>query len=96
MTHIDQIIADALAGSPETHVAILAREVLRLRGSALGLGEIGVNPGAIELLGVFFDQRLQVEWEPEKISLDDLSRWVKEARDAVDALRANQGGADHD
>lgn len=31
MTQIDQIIADALAGSPETHVAILAREVLRLR-----------------------------------------------------------------
>ncbi|HNY31746.1 MAG TPA: hypothetical protein PKO15_12730 [Fibrobacteria bacterium] len=95
MTHIDQIIADALAGSPETDVAILAREVVRLRGSALGLGEIGVNPGAIELLGVFFDQRLQVEWEPEKISLDDLSRWAKEARDAVAALRANQGGADH-
>ena len=31
MTKIDQIIADALAGSPETHVAILAREVVRLR-----------------------------------------------------------------
>ena len=31
MTHIDQIVADALAGSPETHVAILAREVVRLR-----------------------------------------------------------------
>lgn len=31
MTRIDQIIADALAGSPETHVAILAREVARLR-----------------------------------------------------------------
>ena len=34
MTQIDQIIADALAGSPETHVAILAREVVRLRGEA--------------------------------------------------------------
>lgn len=31
MTQIDQIIADALAGSPETLVAILAREVVRLR-----------------------------------------------------------------
>ena len=31
MTQIDQIIADALAGSPETHAAILAREVVRLR-----------------------------------------------------------------
>lgn len=31
MTQIDQIIADAIAGSPETHVAILAREVVRLR-----------------------------------------------------------------
>ncbi len=31
MTRIDQIIADSLAGSPETHVAILAREVVRLR-----------------------------------------------------------------
>lgn len=31
MMQIDQIIADALAGSPETHVAILAREVVRLR-----------------------------------------------------------------
>lgn len=95
MSALDQIIADALAGLPETDVAILAREVVRLRESALGLGEIGVNPGAIEFLGVFFDQRLQVEWEPEKISLDDLSRWAKEARGAVVALRANQGGADH-
>ena len=33
MTRIDQIIADALAGSPETHVALLAREVVRLRGA---------------------------------------------------------------
>ena len=31
MTHIDQIIADALAGLPETDVATLAREVVRLR-----------------------------------------------------------------
>ena len=31
MMQLDQIIADALAGSPETHVAILAREVVRLR-----------------------------------------------------------------
>ena len=31
MNAIDQIITDALAGSPETHVAILAREVVRLR-----------------------------------------------------------------
>ena len=31
MPYIDQIITDALAGSPETHVAILAREVVRLR-----------------------------------------------------------------
>ena len=31
MTQIDQIIADALAGLPETDVAILAREVVRLR-----------------------------------------------------------------
>ena len=37
MTHIDQIIADALAGSPETHVAILAREVLRLRRCINGI-----------------------------------------------------------
>ena len=33
MNALDQIIADALAGSPETHVAILAREVARLRGA---------------------------------------------------------------
>lgn len=90
MTQIDQIIADALAGSPETHVAILAREVVRLREQHVSCGEIIVKTGAIELLGVFFDQRLQVEWEPEKISLDDLSRWEKEARAAVGALRANQ------
>lgn len=31
MNALDQIIADALAGSPETHVAMLAREVVRLR-----------------------------------------------------------------
>ena len=31
MMQLDQIIADAIAGSPETHVAILAREVVRLR-----------------------------------------------------------------
>lgn len=34
MTRIDQIVADALAGSLETHVAILAREVVRLQGVA--------------------------------------------------------------
>ena len=31
MTRIDEIIANALAGIPETDVAILAREVVRLR-----------------------------------------------------------------
>lgn len=96
MTQIDQIIADALAGLPETNVAILAREVVRLREQRVSCGEMIVKTGAIELLGVFFDQRLQVEWEPEKISLDDLSRWAKEARGAVAELRSSQGGADHD
>ena len=33
MTRIDEIIANALAGIPETDVAILAREVVRLRGA---------------------------------------------------------------
>ena len=37
MTQIDQIIADALAGIPETDVAILAREVVRLREEAENL-----------------------------------------------------------
>ena len=32
MTRLDEIIANALAGIPETDVAILAREVVRLRG----------------------------------------------------------------
>ena len=33
MTRLDEIIANALAGIPETDVAILAREVVRLRGA---------------------------------------------------------------
>ena len=33
MTRIDEIIANALAGIPETDAAILAREVVRLRGA---------------------------------------------------------------
>lgn len=37
MTQIDQIIADALAGMPETDVAILAREVVRLRRCTNGI-----------------------------------------------------------
>ena len=33
MTRLDEIIANALAGIPETDAAILAREVVRLRGA---------------------------------------------------------------
>ena len=51
MTQIDQIIADALAGSPETHVAILAREVVRLRGEV-----------AVPALPVFVRERIRAEW----------------------------------
>lgn len=37
MPYIDQIITDALAGSPETDVAILAREVVRMRRCINGI-----------------------------------------------------------
>jgi len=58
-------------------------------------GMVGVDAGVLELLGIFFDQRLSVEWEPEKVRLDDLDRWAKESRKAVAeyrALRSQAGG----
>lgn len=59
-------------------------------------GMVGVDAGVLELLGIFFDQRISVEWEPEKVECDDLNRWAKEARKAVQEYRAQQskGGDD--
>lgn len=141
MTQIDQIIADALAGLPETDVAILAREVVRLREApavvvpewdeeafasahatppnpsfeysaamraakagykflasrlrtipadrGLGDGMVGVDRG---------DCALAVEW---RHAVQDLNPGYLEAKDheaceRFNALRTNQGGADHD
>lgn len=53
-------------------------------------GMVGVDAGVLELLGIFFDQRLSVEWEPKKVELDDLDRWAKESRKAVAEYRAQQ------
>jgi hypothetical protein len=58
MTQIDQIIADALAGSPETHVAILAREVVRLRESpAVVVPEIMLSDISNECGAMLCDDR---------------------------------------
>ena len=142
MTQIDQIIADALAGSPETHVAILAREVVRLRGEApavavpewdegafffahatppnpsieysaamraakagyafaisraraipadrvLGEGMVQVSERELACMRAELEYRRAESDEAPDSVLDPL--W-----DAFDALRANQGGADHD
>lgn len=58
MTRIDQIIADAIAGSPETHVAILAREVVRLReAQAVVVPEIMLSDISDECSAMLCDDR---------------------------------------
>lgn len=58
MTRLDEIIANALAGIPETDVAILAREVVRLRGEqAVVVPEIPMGT-ALQRLGLRLTQIL--------------------------------------
>jgi hypothetical protein len=59
MTQIDQIIADALAGLPETHVAILAREVVRLRESPAVVVPELTKAEADSLEQIAIDQSIQ-------------------------------------
>lgn len=80
MTRIDQIIADALAGSPETHVAILAREVARLRD---GLTKIDVY-----IAGKRIVQPTHQEFIDRNFVLDELRGMARD-------IRANQGEFSH-
>ena len=135
MTQIDQIIADALAGSPETHVAILAREVVRLREAPSvvvpeypendfaireSIRSAGGDPDFDQCVhrAGWFDLSSSVRAIPADRVLGDgmaaLRRFAERcaqrdhqpdehigsakcvACEAEDALRANQGGADHD
>jgi hypothetical protein len=58
VSRIDQIIADALAGSPETHVAMLAREVVRLRDApAVVVPEIMLSDISNECGAMLCDDR---------------------------------------
>ena len=138
MTRIDEIIANALAGIPETDVAILAREVVRLREAptvvvpewvaitfasacvkagayaegdlrdAIKNAETGYNFAASRVRAIPADRVLgegerkicSEEW----MYLRSLERYARKhgpesIQDVIvclDALRANQGGADHE
>ena len=90
MNALDQIIADALAGSPETHVAMLAREVVRLR-------EV---PAVV--VPNFSDAEAGVlAWENGYDDGDHLARdlvkaawaYARSNSSTIPALRATQGGA---
>ena len=153
MTQIDQIIADALAGLPETLVAILAREVVRLREApavvvpeypendfairesirsaggdpdfdqcvhragwfdlssrvhaipadrVLGEGERKVDSRRFErMLADESERPYLLELERYVRTMASLQNWQKDTLNfgplkRLDALRANQGGADHD
>ena len=113
MTRIDQIISDALAGSPETHVAILAREVVRLREApavvvppgdtfTLDLDEFGKSLACItinsknrgvgyQLCGTMGDGHFSRR-------TFDITPYLGHCLNLIGirAIRANQGGADHD
>ena len=97
MTRIDQIIADALAGSPETHVAMLAREVVRLREApAVVVPELPTWEDGENKL-----RRGEKLTALEKFVIDhDWHKTDTTFRDGLEAvfaeLRANQGGSDHD
>ena len=43
MTRLEEIIANALAGIPETDTAILAREVVRLRAQSVAMFRAGTR-----------------------------------------------------
>ena len=136
MTRLDEIIENALAGIPETDVAILAREVVRLReeravvvpepdANSAGLVEVRSWIGAIGPVGAMVWVN---PWEAMKVAgvraipadrvlgdgvvavdreeldqlwwIEDPREWRKSleklgAKNGFDALRANQGGADH-
>lgn len=151
MTQIDQIIADALAGLPETDVAILAREVVRLREAPAVVVPELTEDRLSELFGapVMINHNPSVEqigytnrrnafrdgWNSCKKAfqpipagrvlgegmvavdardldsviseIDECSKWPhlcensdihrhSPAGKRIRALRANQGGADHD
>ena len=97
MNALDQIIADAIAGSPEAHVAILAREVVRLREArAVVVPELPTwEDGESKL------RRGEKLTALEKFVIDhDWHKTDTTFRDGLEAvfaeLRANQGGAEHD
>ena len=142
MNALDQIIADALAGSPETHVAILAREVVRLREArAVVVPELTDDEIHARLLKLFPDADAdpsEREWcfkdsrwaynlaasraraipadrvlGEGMVAMNAIKRKCQnDDEDAIEALtfcgygeqaelleaaiRANQGGADHD
>ena len=150
MTRIDQITADILAGSPETHIAILAREVVRLREAravvaqdddrpsreflenyvegfdpgersaalfgwregrrhlrensraipsdrVLGKGMVGVDRKALERLRRIETCARDFQERQRNLTISQDSYGFFQADNALEsALRANQGGADHD
>lgn len=89
MTRLEEIIANALAGIPETDAAILAREVVRLRGE-----RAVVVP---ELTGEILEGMTSFDdYAAQRINMDATAESVTEwFRKHLRALRANQGGPDH-
>jgi len=90
MTQIDDILELVRTGViiPETNVAILAREVEKLRETALKEGEVGVN--AFEL-GALRDLALAVHLPPKGCAraLDLNWSWALEAKLRLVALGAS-------
>ncbi|MHB8762418.1 MAG: hypothetical protein ACYC6J_08600 [Coriobacteriia bacterium] len=96
MNALDQIIADALAGSPETHVAMLAREVVRLRGAWV----VVVPELTEDALDIACGAALDPMYGPDAIIYgmrlarrEGYKKAWSDLRSILDALRANQGGA---
>lgn len=85
MTRIDQIIADALAGSPETHVAILAREVVRLREARAVVAPDLTDEQLRAMLANAAHRCGFVDYEPEDASVGDLEI-LREVRDDIASL----------
>lgn len=85
MTRIDQTIADALAGSPETHVAILAREVVRLREARAVVAPDLTDEQLRAMLANAAHRCGFVDYEPEDASVGDLEI-LREVRDDIASL----------
>ncbi len=105
MNALDQIIADALAGSQETHVAMLAREVVRLREARAVVAPESKDTETIEVHGFAIRNGcgsnscyVRKPGVGTNGPCTCIPRFVGVGTriKLISALRANQGGADHE